>query len=71
VPTYDLTCEACGHAYEKFITRVIRDEDLVCPECGSDRVKKGVGGGFLNTRSSSDPMGACGTPLSECGSGGG
>ncbi|MGD9694852.1 MAG: FmdB family zinc ribbon protein [Thermoleophilia bacterium] len=35
MPSYDLACTACGHAYEIFATRLLRDGDRVCPACGS------------------------------------
>lgn len=47
MPTYELRCETCGHRFEVFLTRIIRTEDKVCPVCGSDRVKNGIGGGVL------------------------
>ena len=49
MPTYELKCRECGHPFDRFLTRLLRDEDLVCPECGSTDVQKGVGGGFLKT----------------------
>lgn len=64
MPTYELTCRACGHAFDRFLARLLRDEDLVCPECGSTDVRKGVGGGFLsvgNPRSSAQASESCGT----------
>lgn len=63
MPTYELRCTACGHSYELFIMRMLRGEDMVCPQCGSTEVKRGVGGGVLATSSSSTSSG------SSCGSG--
>jgi putative FmdB family regulatory protein len=48
VPTYELRCEACGSRFERFLLRLLRDEDRVCPTCGSTKVKVGVGGGFVS-----------------------
>ena len=48
MPTYELKCRECGKASEVFLLRTIRDEDKVCPECGSEDVKQGVGGGFFS-----------------------
>lgn len=48
MPTYELKCGACGKASEVFFMRTLRDEDKVCPECGSTDVKQGVGGGYFN-----------------------
>lgn len=47
MPTYELRCKECGHAFERFLMRLLRDEDKVCPECDSTQVVSGVGGGFV------------------------
>ena len=49
MPSYDLTCRSCGLRFEKFVMRMLRNEDLVCPSCGSIDVKRGIGGGVLAT----------------------
>lgn len=72
MPTYDLTCSACGEKTELFLMRVIRDEDKVCPSCGSPGMKPGVGGGFLGAgtkRAATQPNGCPGSEA--CASGGG
>lgn len=51
MPTYDLKCAECGHRFELFLMRLLRDEDRTCPECGSPEARAGVGGGFV-TRAS-------------------
>jgi putative FmdB family regulatory protein len=33
--TYDLVCHSCGHAFEIYVQGFLKDEDRVCPECGS------------------------------------
>ena len=43
MPTYDLTCEECGERFERFLTRMLRDEDRVCPPCGSIEGPPGAG----------------------------
>jgi len=45
MPTYELKCRSCGEVSEKFLARLIRSEDKVCPACGSGDVGQGVGGG--------------------------
>lgn len=47
MPTYDLACTSCGHAFERFLLRLLREQDKVCPECGSTQVRTGIGGGFV------------------------
>jgi putative FmdB family regulatory protein len=38
--TYDLVCEKCEHVFEVFRQGFLRDEDKVCPECGSTEVRQ-------------------------------
>lgn len=40
MPSYDLVCEKCGHAFEICLHRFIRDEDKVCPNCGATDVEQ-------------------------------
>ncbi len=47
VPTYGLRCKKCGHEFDKFLTRLLRPSDKVCPECESTEVEAGFGGGFV------------------------
>lgn len=61
MPTYDLTCQDCGERFERFVMRLLRDEEKVCPVCGSNNVKLGLGGGFLGGGiAKSDAEVACG-----------
>ena len=59
MPTYDLICESCGTRFERFLPRLLRREDKVCPECGSDEVRTGVGGGVLGVRTTPAKSSAC------------
>ena len=52
MPTYEMTCRECGERSERFLTRLLRDEDKVCSACGSGEVVLGVGGGFCAPRRS-------------------
>lgn len=47
MPTYELRCAECGNRFERFLMRLLKDTDKVCPECGSTRVEAGLGGGFV------------------------
>jgi len=38
--SYDLVCEKCDHAFEVFRLGFLKDEDRVCPECGSEDVRQ-------------------------------
>ncbi len=65
MPTYELTCRVCGHRFDLFLMRLLRNEDLVCPECGSTEIDRGVGGGVLGSGTRSTlggaSVGGCGT----------
>ena len=54
--SYDLICDDCGATFEVFRQGFLRDEDRVCPECGSADVRQkfssfltGLGGGGCAT----------------------
>ena len=34
--SYDLVCDECDHDFEVFRQGFLKDEDRVCPECGSE-----------------------------------
>ena len=40
MPTYQFVCESCGKDFEFFLLRMLKDEDKVCPSCGSTSVKR-------------------------------
>jgi putative FmdB family regulatory protein len=63
MPTYDLTCRSCDERFERFVQRLLKDEDKVCPACGSCDVATGFGGGVLGagTSTSTSDAAACGT----------
>ena len=60
MPTYDLTCRDCGVRFERFLTRILRTEDKVCPSCGSSHVDEGIGGGYVSSSRNGSDRG--GTP---------
>ena len=64
LPTYELICQVCGERFDRFLTRLLREEDRVCPVCGSTQVQSGFGGGILGKGT------GAGTPSSSCGTGG-
>jgi len=51
VPTYDLTCDDCSADFERFRQGFLRDEDRVCPGCGSAHVTQRFTG-FVTARPS-------------------
>jgi putative FmdB family regulatory protein len=38
--SYDLVCDECEHEFEVFRQGFLKDEDRVCPECGSQNVRQ-------------------------------
>lgn len=40
MPTYQFVCDSCGKDFEFFLMRMLRDEDKICPSCGSTDVKR-------------------------------
>ena len=48
---YDFACGACGEEFEVFALGFIKDEQKVCPACGSDDVQQQFRS-FLNFGSS-------------------
>lgn len=52
MPTYDLACTDCDTTFERFRQGFLRDEDRVCPDCGSVQVKQLITG-FVTARPSS------------------
>jgi putative FmdB family regulatory protein len=60
MPTYELTCTDCGKRYEIFLLRMLKNEDLVCPACGSTSIRRGIGGGVLSSSTKSASSGDAG-----------
>ncbi len=59
--SYDLICDACGHDFEVFRQGFLRDEDRVCPDCGSAEVRQKFTS-FLSNLSGSGGDGGCAAP---------
>jgi putative FmdB family regulatory protein len=59
MPTYDMVCGKCSQTFEVFRPGFMRDEDRVCPECGSTEVEQAMTG-FLTHFGSSSGKSNCG-----------
>jgi putative FmdB family regulatory protein len=48
MPTYDYTCSACGHRFERFES-INDDAPKACPKCGKKKAKRmlGTGAGLI------------------------
>lgn len=44
MPTYEYTCDSCGHAFERE-QRITEDPIKKCPECGKLKARRMIGGG--------------------------
>jgi putative FmdB family regulatory protein len=51
MPTYDLACRDCTSQFERFRQGFLRDEDRMCPQCGSSQVQQRFTG-FVTARPS-------------------
>jgi len=74
MPTYQFACDDCGKDFEFFLTRMVRETDKVCPNCGSTKVKQVYRDffGFAPSRSSgSSGYSGGGYSAGGCSTGGG
>ena len=58
MPIYEYQCQECGEEFEKFVRSMTRQEEAICPKCGSAETKKafsvfGVSGGQTRSSASS------------------
>lgn len=44
MPTYDYTCGACGHTFERF-EAITAPPDKTCPKCGEGTARRKIGAG--------------------------
>ena len=44
MPTYDYTCDNCGHEFERE-QRITEDPIKKCPKCGKLKARRMIGGG--------------------------
>jgi putative FmdB family regulatory protein len=59
--SYDLVCEDCGNSFEVFRQGFLKDEDRVCPECGSADVRQKFSS-FLSNLGGASASSGCGAP---------
>ncbi len=50
--SYDLRCGSCGGDFEVYVQGFLKEDDKVCPECGSRQVTQ-LYTGFLHQNSKS------------------
>jgi len=44
MPTYDYSCDNCGHAFER-VQRITENPVKKCPKCGKLKARRMIGGG--------------------------
>lgn len=44
MPTYDYSCDNCGHAFER-VQRITEKPAKKCPKCGKLKARRMIGGG--------------------------
>ncbi|NGX62246.1 MAG: hypothetical protein K940chlam9_01741 [Chlamydiae bacterium] len=49
MPTYDYSCQACGHELEAS-QKITASPLTTCPSCGKEELQRGVGGGSATFR---------------------
>ncbi len=59
-----MICDECDHAFEVYRQGFLRDEDKVCPACGSTDVRQSVTG-FLTHFGSSSGSSNCGPRMGK------
>ncbi len=59
---YDFRCEQCGEEFEVFSTGFIKDDQKVCPACGSEQVEQKFSS-FLSTGSPGGCSAPAGSPF--------
>jgi putative FmdB family regulatory protein len=57
--TYDMSCGQCGHTFEVYRQGFLRDEDRVCPECGSTDTRQSFTSFLARFGSSSGTASGC------------
>jgi putative FmdB family regulatory protein len=69
MPIYEYTCQACGEDFEKFVRSMSAQNNVKCPQCGSEQVKKGWSA-FASTGSSDGSIAAAAAAAAACSPGG-
>ncbi len=61
MPMYEYRCQECGRQYEQLRRMSEADQDLKCPQCGSENVKRQYSACAIGAGSAgSSGAGACG-----------
>ena len=67
MPIFEYDCPECGDSFEKLIRTTSSEVKVVCPRCGSVKVKKKLSTFAASVKGGS----ASATSSSDCGSSGG
>ena len=59
MPIFEYRCEACGEKFDRFYRSLEEEarEKMICPSCGSDRLRKLISfSGWAATRPAAPPL---------------
>jgi putative FmdB family regulatory protein len=66
MPIYEFACQSCGEPFESLVWSSSEIDEVLCPHCGSQQVKRKVSsfaaiGGGRSSRTRDTAAGACAT----------
>ncbi len=64
MPIYEYRCEECNESFQVLVRLLSRPAKLICPKCGSNRVKKAVSRLGISAAASSSTSAASCAPAS-------
>ncbi len=70
MPIYEFDCEECGTGFDKLVRRASAVNEVTCPDCGSENVKKKLST-FASKVAGASPRTATSSASSDCSTGGG
>jgi putative FmdB family regulatory protein len=59
--SYDLRCHGCGEDFEVFVQGFLKDENKVCPDCGSRDVEQRFTGFLTGSSGGESGSSSCGS----------
>lgn len=70
MPIFEFKCNSCGKSFEKIVFKVLEQERIICPNCGSESCQKlisapgsvGVGSSDKSSTVNACSTGCCGCP---------
>jgi len=69
MPIYEYQCNNCQHEFEEILMGSSKEEDIRCPKCSSEDVKKKTSGFSAGTGKATKPASAMPQMPHSCGGG--